>query len=180
MNARTCQNHDDDRNSNVSFGFLAATRRPSHHSGGLCLRPQPPWSGRGAIRPDRVRGRQCSASRRRAADPPCLCSLFPQAAEFEGAGVVKLADARDSNPVGFTPRVGSIPTSGTNVFNDLQPIPTTVGQASEQGLCVTIAVDTLTAMRPELHDYRIRKLVLTPGETGMCRHIVHLLAARRA
>jgi nicotinamidase-related amidase len=59
-------------------------------------------------------------------------------------------------------------------------VEATARQAYEQGFNVTLAIDAMTDMRPEAHDYSIRHVFPRLGETGTCQDIVGLLAARSA
>jgi nicotinamidase-related amidase len=59
-------------------------------------------------------------------------------------------------------------------------VEATARQAYEQGFNVTLAIDAMTDMRPEAHDYSIMNVFPRLGETGTCQDIVDLLAARRA
>ena len=59
-------------------------------------------------------------------------------------------------------------------------VEATARQAYEHGFNVTLAIDAMTDTRPEAHDYSIKNVFPRLGETGMCRDIVALLAARSA
>ncbi|WP_029923507.1 isochorismatase family protein [Nevskia soli] len=59
-------------------------------------------------------------------------------------------------------------------------VESTARQAYEQGFNVTLAIDAMTDRRPEAHDYSIRNVFPRLGETGTCRDIIDLLAARGA
>ena len=59
-------------------------------------------------------------------------------------------------------------------------VEATARQAYEQGFNVTLAIDAMTDMRPEAHDYSIKNVFPRLGETGTCQDIVDLLAARGA
>ncbi|MGO8738467.1 isochorismatase family protein [Rhodoblastus sp.] len=55
-------------------------------------------------------------------------------------------------------------------------VESTARQAYEQGFNVTLAVDAMTDMRPEAHDYSIAKVFPRLGETGATQEIIDLLA----
>jgi nicotinamidase-related amidase len=55
-------------------------------------------------------------------------------------------------------------------------VESTARQAYELGFNVTLAVDAMTDMRPEAHDYSIAKIFPRLGETGATREIIGLLA----
>ena len=57
-------------------------------------------------------------------------------------------------------------------------VEATARQAYEQGFNVTLALDAMTDIRPEAHDYSIRNVFPRLGETGTSREIVDLLTAR--
>ncbi len=57
-------------------------------------------------------------------------------------------------------------------------VEATARQAYEQGFNVTLAIDAMTDMRPEAHDYSIGHVFPRLGETGTSREIVDLLPAR--
>ncbi|WP_404714140.1 isochorismatase family protein [Sphingomonas sp. MMS24-J13] len=59
-------------------------------------------------------------------------------------------------------------------------VEATARQAYEQGFNVTLAIDAMTDMRPEAHDYSISKVFPRLGETGATREIVDLLQTRSA
>ncbi len=59
-------------------------------------------------------------------------------------------------------------------------VEATARQAYEHGFNVTLAIDAMTDMRAEAHDYSLRNVFPRLGETGTCRDIVTLLAARGA
>lgn len=59
-------------------------------------------------------------------------------------------------------------------------VEATARQAYEAGFNVTLALDAMTDMRPEAHDYSIRNVFPRLGETGMSREIIDLLATRDA
>lgn len=59
-------------------------------------------------------------------------------------------------------------------------VEATARQAYEQGFNVTLAIDAMTDMRPEAHDYSIRNVFPRLGETGTTQAIIDLLPARRA
>lgn len=54
-------------------------------------------------------------------------------------------------------------------------VEATARQAYEQGLNVTLAVDAMTDMRPEAHDYSINHVFPRLGETGSAQQIIDLL-----
>ena len=54
-------------------------------------------------------------------------------------------------------------------------VEATARQAYEQGFNVTLAIDAMTDMRPEAHDYSIRNVFPRLGETGATQEIVDLL-----
>ena len=57
-------------------------------------------------------------------------------------------------------------------------VESTARQAYEQGFNVTLAVDAMTDMRREAHDYSIAHVFPRLGETGMTREIIDLLGKR--
>jgi len=57
-------------------------------------------------------------------------------------------------------------------------VEATARQAYEQGFNVTLAIDAMTDMRPEAHDYSIRNVFPRLGETGTSQDIIDLLPAR--
>ena len=59
-------------------------------------------------------------------------------------------------------------------------VEATARQAYEQGLNVTLAVDAMTDMRPEAHDYSIKNVFPRLGETGTSQEIIDLLQTRSA
>jgi len=54
-------------------------------------------------------------------------------------------------------------------------VESTARQAYEQGFNVTLAIDAMTDMRPEAHDYSIAQVFPRLGETGTTREIIALL-----
>ena len=58
-------------------------------------------------------------------------------------------------------------------------VESTARQAYEQGFNVTLALDAMTDLRPEAHDYSIRNVFPRLGETGTAQDIIDLLAAKR-
>jgi nicotinamidase-related amidase len=54
-------------------------------------------------------------------------------------------------------------------------VESTARQAYEQGFNVTLAIDAMTDMRPEAHDYSIAKVFPRLGETGTTKEIIDLL-----
>jgi nicotinamidase-related amidase len=59
-------------------------------------------------------------------------------------------------------------------------VEATARQAYEQGFNVTLAIDAMTDMRPEAHDYSIRNVFPRLGETGATQQIINLLPTRSA
>jgi len=59
-------------------------------------------------------------------------------------------------------------------------VEATARQAYEQGFNVTLALDAMTDIRPEAHDYSIRNVFPRLGETGTTQEIVDLLPGRSA
>ena len=59
-------------------------------------------------------------------------------------------------------------------------VEATARQAYEQGFNVTVAIDAMTDMRPEAHDYSIRNVFPRLGETGATQEIIDLLPTRSA
>ena len=59
-------------------------------------------------------------------------------------------------------------------------VESTARQAYEQGFNVTLAIDAMTDMRPEAHDYSIRNVFPRLGETGATQDIIDLLSTRTA
>jgi nicotinamidase-related amidase len=59
-------------------------------------------------------------------------------------------------------------------------VEATARQAYEQGFNVTLAIDAMTDMRPEAHDYSIKNVFPRLGETGTSQDIIALLPARGA
>lgn len=57
-------------------------------------------------------------------------------------------------------------------------VDATARQAYELGLNVTLAIDAMTAMQREAHDYSIQHVFPRLGETGTAQEIVALLGAR--
>ncbi len=57
-------------------------------------------------------------------------------------------------------------------------VEATARQAYEQGFNVTLAIDAMSDMRPEAHDYSIKNVFPRLGETGTCQDIIDLLATR--
>lgn len=54
-------------------------------------------------------------------------------------------------------------------------VESTARQAYEQGFNVTLAIDAMTDLRPEAHDYSIRNVFPRLGETGTAQDIIDLL-----
>ena len=59
-------------------------------------------------------------------------------------------------------------------------VEATARQAYEQGFNVTLAVDAMTDMRREAHDYSIAQVFPRLGETGTTQEIIDLLGNRSA
>jgi nicotinamidase-related amidase len=59
-------------------------------------------------------------------------------------------------------------------------VEATARQAYEHGLNVTLAVDAMTDIRPEAHDYSIANVFPRLGETGTTQAIIDLLQTRAA
>jgi nicotinamidase-related amidase len=59
-------------------------------------------------------------------------------------------------------------------------VEATARQAYEQGFNVTLALDAMTDVRPEAHDYSIKNVFPKLGETGTAQEIVDLLGTRSA
>jgi nicotinamidase-related amidase len=59
-------------------------------------------------------------------------------------------------------------------------VEATARQAYEAGFNVTLALDAMTDMRPEAHDYSIKNIFPRLGETGTSQDIIDLLPARGA
>jgi nicotinamidase-related amidase len=59
-------------------------------------------------------------------------------------------------------------------------VESTARQAYEQGFNVTLALDAMTDLRAEAHDYSIRNVFPRLGETGNSRQIIDLLPSRSA
>lgn len=57
-------------------------------------------------------------------------------------------------------------------------VESTARQAYELGFNVTLAVDAMTDMRPEAHDYSIKNVFPRLGETGTAQDIIGLLETR--
>jgi nicotinamidase-related amidase len=57
-------------------------------------------------------------------------------------------------------------------------VEATARQAYEQGFNVSLAVDAMTDLRPQAHDYSINNVFPRLGETGTAEDIIHLLEAR--
>jgi nicotinamidase-related amidase len=57
-------------------------------------------------------------------------------------------------------------------------VEATARQAYEQGFNVTLALDAMTDMREEAHDYSIRNVFPRLGETGLAHEIISLLEKR--
>ena len=59
-------------------------------------------------------------------------------------------------------------------------VESTARQAYEQGFNVTLALDAMTDLSPEAHDYSIKNVFPRLGETGTSRQIIDLLPPRSA
>jgi nicotinamidase-related amidase len=59
-------------------------------------------------------------------------------------------------------------------------VEATARQAYEQGFNVTLAIDAMTDLRREAHDYSIAQVFPRLGETGTTREIIDLLEHTRA
>ena len=59
-------------------------------------------------------------------------------------------------------------------------VESTARQAYEQGFNVTLAVDAMSDMRAEAHDYSVRTVFPRLGETGTSQEIIDLLPTRNA
>ncbi len=59
-------------------------------------------------------------------------------------------------------------------------VEATARQAYEAGFHVTLAVDAMTDMRPEAHEYSLRHVFPRLGETGSTQDVLDLLAKRSA
>jgi nicotinamidase-related amidase len=59
-------------------------------------------------------------------------------------------------------------------------VEATARQAYEQGFNVTLAIDAMTDLRPEAHEYSVTKVFPRLGETGSTQQIIDLLAKRSA
>ncbi len=55
-------------------------------------------------------------------------------------------------------------------------VEATARQAYEQGFNVTLAIDAMSDMRPEAHDYSVTRVFPRLGETGATQDILDLLA----
>ena len=59
-------------------------------------------------------------------------------------------------------------------------VEATARQAYEQGFNVTLALDAMTDVRPEAHEYSLASVFPRLGETGPTQDILNLLATRSA
>ncbi|MDE1996729.1 MAG: cysteine hydrolase [Rhizobiaceae bacterium] len=59
-------------------------------------------------------------------------------------------------------------------------VEATARQAYEAGFNVTLAIDAMTDLRPEAHDYSINTVFPRLGETGLAQDIIDLLTTRDA
>ena len=59
-------------------------------------------------------------------------------------------------------------------------VEATARQAYEQGFNVTLALDAMTDVRPEAHEYSLANVFPRLGETGPTQDILNLLATRSA
>jgi nicotinamidase-related amidase len=57
-------------------------------------------------------------------------------------------------------------------------VEATAWQAYEHGLNVTLALDAMTDIRQEAHEYSIRKVLPRVGETGSTQEIISLFERR--
>jgi nicotinamidase-related amidase len=57
-------------------------------------------------------------------------------------------------------------------------VEATARQAYEQGFNVTLALDAMTDLREEAHEYCIRNVFPRVGETGSTKEIISLLETR--
>jgi nicotinamidase-related amidase len=57
-------------------------------------------------------------------------------------------------------------------------VEATARQAYEAGFNVTLALDAMTDIRPEAHDYSLKHVFPRLGETGSSQEIINLLATR--
>jgi nicotinamidase-related amidase len=57
-------------------------------------------------------------------------------------------------------------------------VEATARRAYEAGFSVTLAIDAMTDMRPEAHEYSLRQVSLRLGETGSPQGVLDLLAKR--
>ena len=55
-----------------------------------------------------------------------------------------------------------------------------ISQAYEQGFNVTLALDAMTDVRSEAHEYSLASVFPRLGETGLTQDILNLLATRSA
>lgn len=58
-------------------------------------------------------------------------------------------------------------------------VESTARQAYEAGFNVTLAIDAMTDVRPEAHEYSLRNVFPRLGETGSTQDVLNLLAERR-
>jgi nicotinamidase-related amidase len=59
-------------------------------------------------------------------------------------------------------------------------VEATARQAYEQGFNVTLAIDAMTDLRPEAHEYSVTNVFPRLGETGSTQDVLDLLAKRSA
>ena len=59
-------------------------------------------------------------------------------------------------------------------------VEATARQAYEAGFHVTLAIDAMTDLRPEAHEYSLKHVFPRLGETGSTRDVLDLLATRSA
>jgi nicotinamidase-related amidase len=59
-------------------------------------------------------------------------------------------------------------------------VEATARQAYEHGFNVTLALDAMTDVRPEAHDYSIKNVFPKLGETGTAQEIIDLLGTTKA
>jgi nicotinamidase-related amidase len=77
------------------------------------------------------------------------------------------------NALGVTQVVVTGVATGTGV-------EATARQAYELGFNVTLAIDAMTDVRPEAHDYSLKHVFPKLGETGTAQDIIDLLETRAA
>ena len=65
-----------------------------------------------------------------------------------------------------------------NFIHAIGEVEATARQAYEQGFNVTLALDAMTDIREEAHEYSIRNVFPRLGETGSTQEIISLLERR--